>query len=357
VAGEREGLPARAASSEGDVRATRRARGVVGQPHPWLIAEPEELGEALAWMLHTARGTAPSRVQDLARHLGISPAQVYNYISGTKVPPHEKWDKILEVFQITGPSRGEWATAGERVRERRRIRQMRDRAERQVSSANDADTSATEDSTATGDPEPALPPTPDPGAESSSARRWIITATAAVSLVAVVVTLTVLAQGHADLLSDPPDVECLRPGSATTWINHHSRRYLGATANRPEPAMTTATPGVSQPPMMTALSRGDAAGGVCATTVSNSAQSGTGGCLTADTDQTAVRWAQCNMSVEQLWIVENHWPDGGVMWKRIRPSSDVESCLQEQPQGNGSVSVTLRPCGTDWHQQWNVSGS
>lgn len=354
---ERRSRTARSVPAEGDGRAAiGRARSIPGQPQPWLIADPEELGEALNWMLQTARGPAPGRVQDLAKHLGISPAQIYNYISGTKVPPPDKWDMILELFGITGTARGEWATAADRVRERRRIQRTRDRASERSPSPDYADASVTNNSTTTNESEPAEAPPPEPRAESPVARRRIIAAAAAVSLVAAVVALTVFGREHPGRLANPPDVECLRPGSATTWLNHHSRRYLAAAANLSEPAMAAAPPGPSRPPTMTALSRGDTTAGVCATQISAATQAGAGGCLAgADPDQTAVRWAPCNMSAQQLWIVENHWPNEGIMWKRIRPASDIDSCLQEQPQGDGSASVTLQPCGTDWSQQWSVS--
>lgn len=343
----------------GDGRATRRRRSSAGQPQPWLIAEPEELGEALAWMLRTAEGPAPRRVQDLAGHLGISPAQVYNYISGTKVPPPERWDQILEIFRISGPARGEWATAGDRVRERRRLRQARSPITERSQPSNNATASATSAYTPSVafDPEasrPHLGPS-EPGSKASLPSRRLLAASAGGVLVVAVAVLTALAWGRPNHTVKPLDVECLQGDSATTWLNHHSRRYLGAGADVPELVTNTATGAADRPPVMTVLSRRDMTENECAAAVSVTTRAGERSCLTAGPNDTTVRWARCDLSAQQLWIIENHWSNEGVFWKRIRPTSGIDSCLHETAHGSGSASVVLEPCGTDWRQQWNVS--
>lgn len=299
-----------------------------------LIAEPGELGEALKWMLGTARGSAPTSVAELAARLGISQAQVYKYLKGETVPPDEKWEKILDGFGFTGPERGSWASAGERVRERERVRREQHRHNRS-------------DQDGRGD----HPPT---RSNDRPRRRWL-------QLVAVGLCLALVGgfaayryfTGGDDKVMD---VQCPGLGSGASWQNHHSRRYLSLTERPGEPSMIDA--GQPLPTVVTGPREGLAEGNCATAFTMPRGQSAARQCLTAVTSpfwrRPAVKLADCDDTDAQLWVLERHWPYENVMWHRIRPAASLDSCLQEQPRGDGTTRVTLQPCGSDWQQQWKV---
>jgi hypothetical protein len=342
--------------TKGDDRGYRRETPAAGRPQPTVIAEPDELGDALAWMLATAEGSAPRTVADLAKRLGISQAQVYKYLSGETVPPENKWEAILDVFGFAGPARGAWASAGQRVRDRLRLRRTRERQGQRTglvagSSADEA----------------ALPIGVEPGeVERGPAaprrRRWptVVALALAAVLGGVAATLIGLTGGSsvAGSTSAVSDVQCLGLGSATTWQNHHSSRYLSITADVQEPGLVDPARAASRPPSIVTGPREGLVDGSCATSFSAPSADGSRTlCLTAPTEPSAapvVRLSECDGTEQQLWVLENHWPFENVMWQRVRPASSLGSCLREQPRGNGSVSVILRSCDSDWHQQWNI---
>lgn len=317
-----------------------------------MIAEPDELGDALGWMLETAQGAAPSTVAELAERLGISQAQTYKYLNGETVPPEKKWDAILDAYGFTGPARGTWATAGQRVRDRMQIRRARERQNQNQR----------------------VDPVPAPTAsdrESSSTRphrdhrrrvKRIAMLVAALILVATAVLIVLRNTSGASGSGAAPvtlDVQCLGLGSTTTWQNHHSRRYLSITSDPRGPDVVDPAKAAATPPIVLTGRGEETADGNCANSFSNLSTPGSPlQCLTAVPEPSAalpIHLAECDNSPEQRWVLENHWPFENVMWQRVMPAGNINSCLQEMPRGNGAVSVILQPCGSDWRQQWKIS--
>lgn len=341
------------AGARNERKSGRRPTRNTVRPQPWLVCDPEELGDALNWMIQTAHlrtgpgeQRAPASGAELADRLGISRQQISKYVNGQDIPPADRWDAILGLLAIAGPDLGAWATACDRVRHHARRCKHRAR-----------------DSTPI--PAPPVPAAPYPD-RPAGARHWpwLMLATALVVTILIVTADAYSGDRIGDRTPDSAaaaesaiDVQCLPLGSPTTWQNHHSRRYLSVAADLRDPSMVEPVARTT-PPLIVAGPREAQFEANCAT--SFSALTGPGQphrCLTAPGpgETSTVAMTECIGSPEQLWVLENHWPYENVMWQRIRPASDLGECLQEFPEGNGTVGAALRPCNSDWKQQWQIT--
>jgi hypothetical protein len=148
------------------------------------------------------------------------------------------------------------------------------------------------------------------------------------------------------------DVYCARDGLTASWQNHHSQLYL-AVPEAKAGNTVEALPGPHSSPTTTfAVARQEDAGtDGCAHRLTLG-----GVCLAAPGDATAdVVQAECADRPDQLWLIENHWYHEGVMWQRLRPAHRTDLCLQQQNSEEGlSILAVLKPCGTNWIQQWRL---
>ena len=186
-----------------------------------------------------------------------------------------------------------------------------------------------------------LPSTPRTETPRPSSPHRVIFLTAATVAVLTVAALTVF------LTRNPPDdtpatgaeiqdVYCAKDGLTAAWRNHHSHLYLGVPA---------ATEAVST--FAVTRHRSPAVEG-CAHRLTSETR-----CLEPSADE-VVR-TECTDDPGQLWVIENHWYNEGVMWQRLRPAEQLDLCLQQQSAEEGTtIRTVLKPCGTNWIQQWQL---
>jgi hypothetical protein len=148
------------------------------------------------------------------------------------------------------------------------------------------------------------------------------------------------------------DVYCAHDGLTASWQNHHSQLYLAVPEAKAGNTVEAQAAPHSSPTTTFAVARQESAG-----TDSCTHQLTLGGlCLAAPGDAKAeVVQADCADRPEQLWLIENHWYHEGVMWQRLRPANRTDLCLQQQNSAEGlSIQAVLKPCGTNWIQQWQL---
>jgi hypothetical protein len=191
-----------------------------------------------------------------------------------------------------------------------------------------------------------LPPTPRTETpRPRSPHRVIFLAAATVAVLAVAALTVFLTRSSPDPV--PPatpaaagaeiqDVYCAKDGLSAAWQNHHSHLYLGV------PAATEAVSTFAVTRHRSAAVEG------CAHRLTSEEL-----CLEPSSDE-VVR-AECTDHPGQLWVIENHWYNEGVMWQRLRPAEQLDLCLQQQSAEEGTaIRTVLKPCGTNWIQQWQL---
>lgn len=188
-----------------------------------------------------------------------------------------------------------------------------------------------------------LPPTPRAETPRPPSPHRVIFLTAAAIVVLAVAALTVfLTRSSPD--PTPPaatgaeiqDVYCAKDGLTAAWQNHHSPLYLGV------PAATEA-----QSTFAVTRHRSRVVNG-CAHRLTSGEL-----CLAPSAGEVVL--AECTDHPGQLWVIENHWYNEGVMWQRLRPAEQIDLCLQQQSAEEGtSIRTVLKPCGTNWIQQWQL---
>jgi hypothetical protein len=143
---------------------------------------------------------------------------------------------------------------------------------------------------------------------------------------------------------DPPaasaaeiqDIYCAPDDLTASWQNHHSQLYLTATLEV-----------LAAPPGEFNVARHESPGVDGCTH-----QLATGNaCLEAANEKPEV--TRCTNRPEQLWVIENHWYNEGVMWQRLHPSQRPDLCLQQQ-SAEEAVRAVLKLCDTNWIQQWQL---
>lgn len=132
------------------------------------------------------------------------------------------------------------------------------------------------------------------------------------------------------------DVYCAGDGLTANWRNHHSQTFLAVPAG----AVTTFSVVRHQSPAVDGCAHQLMSGELCLAPAAGAEE---------------VVQAACTGRPGQLWVIENHWHDEGVMWQRLRPVDQVDRCLQQQSAEEGTgVRTVLKPCGTNWIQQWQL---
>lgn len=151
-------------------------------------------------------------------------------------------------------------------------------------------------------------------------------------------------------------------GASTSWKNHHSKFYL---AVRDNTTGATATVIDKSPflPETTFITRRSKLQNLpaCAHELTIQRHTPHPLCLgVADPDRTGsgVILTECNGQPAQQWMIENHYSDKGVMWRRLRPAHHPENCLQQQSDKESSeIRAVVQSCGTNWVQQWDLQSS
>lgn len=180
---------------------------------------------------------------------------------------------------------------------------------------------------------PATPGTTADRPANTSRHRVIFLAAAAVIMLAGTVFFITSSNDASEAVStttEIQDIYCAADGLTARWRNHHSQLYLAV----PDTTFTV----TSHP----------------SATVDGCAHRLTAGELCLEASDTATL-VDCADRPQQLWVIENHWYNEGVMWQRLHPAHRLDLCLQQQTNGDSASSqAALKPCGTNWIQQWQL---
>lgn len=77
----------------------------------------------------------------------------------------------------------------------------------------------------------------------------------------------------------------------------------------------------------------------------------------ANASTSDVIWTPCKNEPSQVWIREEHWRTGGLIWERLHSALNYNLCLQQAAKGGVGTPLIAQPCGPDWLQQWRLIDS